>query len=490
MAGSNGGQALAASAQTRFFDRHKRAFMFAIMLLVDAVALLLAAWLSVLIRSLFSPELTDPALYYALFPYLLVFLLANFFTRLYPGNGITPDEELRGSTYAISAVMILLAIFLFLTQRGLEFSRFVFLLFWLLAVIFVPLLRLLAKYFGHRLGWWGEPIAILGFGEKGRTAYHFFKRNSLFGLNPLLIVHSSGNELREESDVRGVATLDEDMLAANPELVRRLGIRMAVIVPDEVSANLNSLLLDEQPFGLKRLVLISPFTWLGGPVVTAHHLDGLLGLEVEANLLKPLQRAIKRCMDLALGVIGFICSLPLFAVIALLIKLDSPGPVLYRHERVGKGGKPIRIWKFRTMVQGADALLAELVAQNADLRAEWEANHKLKQDPRVTRIGRWLRRTSLDELPQVINILKGEMSLIGPRPIVREEVKFYQEGFALYQKVRPGLSGLWQVSGRSDTSYAYRVSLDEYYIRHWTIWLDIFILLKTLWVVASRTGGY
>jgi len=129
MAGSNGGQGLAVSAQTRFFDRHKRTFMFATMLLIDAVALLLAAWLSVLIRSLFSPELTDPALYYALFPYLLVFLLANFFTRLYPGNGITPDEELRGSTYAISAFMILLAIFLFLTQRGLEFSRFVFLLF-------------------------------------------------------------------------------------------------------------------------------------------------------------------------------------------------------------------------------------------------------------------------------------------------------------------------------------------------------------------------
>ena len=150
----------------------------------------------------------------------------------------------------------------------------------------------------------------------------------------------------------------------------------------------------------------------------------------------------------------------------------------------------MRIWKFRTMVCGADELLEDLVARDASLRMEWEANHKLKQDPRVTRIGRWLRRSSVDELPQIINILKGEMSFVGPRPIVQDEVKFYQGGLELYKKVRPGLSGLWQVSGRSDTSYAYRVSLDEYYIRHWTIWLDISILLKTLWVVARRTGGY
>jgi len=140
------------SAQTRFVNHHKRAIMSVYMLLVDAISLLLAAWLAVLMRSLFSPRLSDPAQYYALIPYLLIFLLANFFARLYPGNGISPDEALRTTTTAISVVMILLSVFLFLTQRGLQFSRFVFLAFWFLAVILVPLLRALAKYLGQRIG--------------------------------------------------------------------------------------------------------------------------------------------------------------------------------------------------------------------------------------------------------------------------------------------------------------------------------------------------
>lgn len=480
----------AVSAQTRFVNRHKRAIMSAYMLLVDAVSLQLAAWLAVLIRSLFSPRLTDPAQYYALIPYLLLFLFANLLARLYPGNGISPDEELRTTTSSTSAVMFLLVVFLFLTQRGLQFSRFVFLSFWLLALILVPLLRALAKQVGHRIGLWGEPIAIIGFGEKGSQIYRYLRDNHLFGLSPLLIVNGCEANVNSPPADAGISLIGADLFAASRDLMRSLGIRMAILVPDETSATLNSLLVDEQSFGLKRLLLISKLNWLGGPAVTAHNLDGLLGLEVESNLLKPLQRGIKRVIDLVLGVIGFVLALPLFAVIALLIKLDSPGPVLYRHARIGRSGKPMRIWKFRTMVRDAEKLLDNLVSRDPDLRAEWEANHKLKQDPRVTRVGRILRRSSVDELPQILNILKGEMSFVGPRPIVQDEVKYYQGGFELYKKVRPGLSGLWQVSGRSDTSYAYRVSLDEYYIRHWTIWLDLYIMLKTAWVVISRTSAY
>ncbi len=493
---SSGGEHLTAegvwavSAQTRIVNRHKRVIMSAYMLLVDAVSLLLAAWLAVLIRSLFSPRLTDPSQYYALIPYLLIFLLANLLARLYPGNGISPDEELRATTYAISGVMILLAVFLFLTQRGLQFSRFVFLTFWLLGVMLVPLLRALAKKLGHHIGLWGEPIAIIGFGEKGSKTYHYLRDNHLFGLSPLLVVNGPEAGSLQVPGEEGISVIDADLFAGSRELLRALGIRMAILVPDETTDDLNTLLVDEQSFGLKRLLLISKLNWLGGPAVTAHNVDGLLGLEVESNLLKPLQRGVKRAIDLILGVFGFVLALPLFAVIALLIKLDSPGPVLYRHERIGRGGKAMRIWKFRTMVRDAEALLDDLVSRDADLRAEWESNHKLKQDPRVTRIGRFLRRSSVDELPQIINILKGEMSFVGPRPIVRDEVKFYAGGFELYKKVRPGLSGLWQVSGRSDTSYAYRVSLDEYYIRHWTIWLDLYILIKTAWVVISSSSAY
>jgi len=156
---------------------------------------------------------------------------------------------------------------------------------------------------------------------------------------------------------------------------------------------------------------------------------------------------------------------------------------------VGKGGKAIWIWKFRTMVANADEILENYLNTKPELRAEWEAAHKLKNDPRITRIGRLLRKTSLDEFPQFFNVLKGEMSVIGPRPIVQDEIKFYKDGYKLYTQVLPGVSGLWQVSGRSDTSYENRVALDEYYIRHWSIWMDIYILVRTVWVVLKRSGA-
>jgi lipopolysaccharide/colanic/teichoic acid biosynthesis glycosyltransferase len=142
------------------------------------------------------------------------------------------------------------------------------------------------------------------------------------------------------------------------------------------------------------------------------------------------------------------------------------------------------------MVQDADRVLQEYLEKNPALREEWESSYKLKNDPRITRVGKFLRKTSLDELPQLINVIKGEMSLVGPRPIVDDEVKFYGKSFRLYTQVLPGMTGLWQISGRSDTSYDYRVSLDEYYIRHWSIWMDFYILVRTVWVVLKHSGAY
>jgi lipopolysaccharide/colanic/teichoic acid biosynthesis glycosyltransferase len=148
------------------------------------------------------------------------------------------------------------------------------------------------------------------------------------------------------------------------------------------------------------------------------------------------------------------------------------------------------VWKFRTMVMNADTILADCLQHDEKLQAEWTATHKLKDDPRVTRVGRFLRKTSLDELPQLLNVVHNEMSLVGPRPIVDDEIQHYATSYRMYTQVRPGLTGLWQVSGRSDTSYAYRVSLDEYYVRHWSIWMDLYILARTLWVVAKGSGAY
>ena len=183
--------------------------------------------------------------------------------------------------------------------------------------------------------------------------------------------------------------------------------------------------------------------------------------------------------------------LPIIAIIAVLIKKESPGPVFFSHTRIGKHGKPIPTFKFRSMYVDAQERLEKLLETDPDIRKEWEKNFKLKDDPRVTKIGSFLRKTSLDELPQIFNVLKGEMNFVGPRPVIQQEIdQYYKEDAVYYFMVKPGITGLWQVSGRSDTDYDFRVATDKWYVSNWSLWLDIVILFKTVKVVLKREGAY
>jgi len=213
-------------------------------------------------------------------------------------------------------------------------------------------------------------------------------------------------------------------------------------------------------------------------------------LAAATGLLLPDPQRLKRVFDILFTVCLALAAMPLGILIALAIMLDSRGGVFFAHSRVGKGGKTFRLWKFRSMIAGSDEILARYLERNPSLVHEWELTHKLKDDPRVTRVGRLLRKTSLDELPQIWNVLRGDMSMVGPRPIVSEESAKYGPAFALSTQVRRGLTGLWQVSGRNDINYKRRVALDCQYIRNWSLWLDTKILLKTGPVVLGRRGAY
>ena len=212
-------------------------------------------------------------------------------------------------------------------------------------------------------------------------------------------------------------------------------------------------------------------------------------LRVEEVRTTRLQRFVKRSMDLAISGTVLFFGLPVWLLIGLAVKLGSSGDVFYGHDRL-HGNESFSAWKFRTMVENADQVLKEYLDNDPELRAEWEEDRKLKEDPRVTRIGSVLRKLSLDEVPQLWNVLKGEMSLIGPRPIAENEADKYGKRFSLYERVKPGLTGLWQVSGRSDTTYEERVYLDSYYVRHWSVWLDMYILVRTVGTVLSGAGAY
>lgn len=208
------------------------------------------------------------------------------------------------------------------------------------------------------------------------------------------------------------------------------------------------------------------------------------------GLRDPGARLLKRILDVTLATLLLVLALPLAASIALAIVLEKRGPVFFAHTRIGKGKRRFRLWKFRTMVVDADGLLARHLEAHPDNLAEWREHHKLKDDPRVTRVGQQLRRSRLDELPQLINVLRGEMSMVGPRPIVEEEIPKYGPVFPLYVQVLPGLTGLWQVSGRAHTGYRDRTELDMKYMRERTLWMDLLVLLKTVGVVIFGRGAY
>ena len=220
-------------------------------------------------------------------------------------------------------------------------------------------------------------------------------------------------------------------------------------------------------------------------------IDGhIVMFRMRNNLKNRWNRLLKFVFDWVLTFFGTIAISPILLIIALWIYHDSPGPVIFKHRRVGRDGKEFNCYKFRSMCVDADVKLKELLEKDPAAREEWNRDFKLKNDPRITKSGHFLRRTSLDELPQIFNVLKGEMSLVGPRPIVQAEVPRYGKFIQDYYMVRPGITGMWQTSGRSDIDYPERVAMDSWYVRNWNVWFDVVLLWRTFSVVFSKKGAY
>ena len=199
---------------------------------------------------------------------------------------------------------------------------------------------------------------------------------------------------------------------------------------------------------------------------------------------------MKSVFDKTIALIVIVFFSPLFILISILIKILSPGPIIFKHKRIGMGGEKFFCYKFRTMVIGSEDILEEYLKNDTDLKKEWEENFKLKNDPRLTRLGVFLRTSSLDELPQLFNVIKGDMSLVGPRPIVQKEIEKYGNEILDYYSVLPGITGVWQVNGRSDTSYRERVIMDSWYVKNRSLILDIKLLIKTVKKVLIKEGAY
>ena len=320
----------------------------------------------------------------------------------------------------------------------------------------------------------------------GPTAFAVVKalRNEPgLGLKPIAVMGETGYA----REICGVPVFRDGNLA--PLLLFPPRPAYAVFAVQDIPRPELAPLLERHRANFSHILLIPETADIANLWVRPSRVGGMLGLELRHKMQWHEEWA-KRLVDIVLCLLGAVLALPLCLFVAALIRLDSRGPAFYRQRRIGYKGRRFTAWKFRSMVQSADAVLEDYLAGHPALRAEWEREHKLKNDPRVTRVGRFLRKTSLDELPQLWNVLMGDMSLVGPRPIVDKEVVRYGRSFDLYTSVKGGITGLWQVSGRSDTSYEERVHLDTFYIRNWSMWLDYCILFRTVAVVLFRKGAY
>ncbi|MGH7491217.1 MAG: undecaprenyl-phosphate galactose phosphotransferase WbaP [bacterium] len=432
-------------------------------------------------RPIFVPDFASLLLLFA-----GAFLTICAILELYPGTGLNPIIELRRTCIATT---LLFAIFF---AASLVYDRkhaFVSLLTtaYLLSILFVPLLRSFARSIFSRFRWWGQPVLIVGgITSKAAVCRHLVAHPRL-GLRPIEII----------DDIKSLwknGTLDASAvfgpLNGASEITHRDSVFWVIVALPEYSPTEVLHIIKTHGSKFPHVLIVPDLDGL--PTIWDHAQDwgGLPGIRIETSLLMPLPRLLKRAMDLLILIVSGIYTVPLLAIIALLIKLSSSGPIIYGQERIGLGGRRFRAWKFRTMMVDADKVLERYLAADPRLRKEWEKNYKLRNDPRVTRIGRWLRMTSLDELPQLWNVLHGEMSLVGPRPIVEAEIHRYGESFDLYTKVLPGITGLWQISGRNNLPYPERVRLDSDYVRNWSPWMDLYILARTVKVVLEGEGAY
>jgi Undecaprenyl-phosphate galactose phosphotransferase WbaP len=410
------------------------------------------------------------------------------FEGLYPGIGMGAVEHIRRVFRGITLVYLMLTAAMFVTKdQSWAESRGGFLLSWALSLVLAPSARWISgQIFGDR-AWWGVPVVILGAGETARRIIRNLTTNPVLGYRPLVCLD---DDPERHGECEGVPVSGRLREAA--AIAAEYRISYAIIAMPGMSTSKLTTHLRTWSTIFPNIVIIPDLFGIASLWIDTRDLGGVLGLEIRHNLLKPANQWIKRAVDILVATLVLICLVPLLPFVMLWIKLASRGSAFFIQEREGEGGEPIRIFKLRTMHAGAERMLERHLAENPEARAEWDQFCKLKNDPRVIPgIGAFLRKTSLDEIPQLWNVLRGEMSLVGPRPFpAYHNSRFDPEFRALRTQVRPGLTGMWQVSARSNGDLDVQESLDSYYIRNWSLWLDLHLLIRTVRVVVSGSGAY
>lgn len=431
-----------------------------IFVIIDNLMILFSISLAFLLRNTFNDALNLHTISYQ--TYLTFYPIYIIPVTLFAYEGIYTYRydfwhESRLILKAIIFSAILVFAYLAMTKLIGSYSRLVIGFTFVFMVFLIPLAKNITKKLLYRFGIWR-------------------KKAEIYGNDPFLTAEIYGNPYlgyEKPDTLQEPATVFVNSKGSNPDTLKKL-----------LSSQIKQ----------KHEVIFIPL--MDDYDLTHSHIYELsntrTNLIVYQNRLKSRYRRIfQQTYNYILAILLLPLILPIIGLFAVLIKRESEGPVFFAHNRVGQDGKVIPTYKFRSMYADAKERLEKLLKEDPEAKAEWETCFKLKNDPRVTKIGAFLRKTSLDELPQIFNVLKGEMNFVGPRPVIQEEIeRYYKEDAEYYFMVKPGITGLWQVSGRSDTDYDFRVKTDKWYVSNWSLWLDIVILIKTIKVVLKRDGAY
>lgn len=402
--------------------------------------------------------------------------------RLLPGWGLSPVETLRRQFFLTLATFASAVMVYHYGQRSGELNGTAISLALLLSFPLIPFFRMRSKRFLILRDLWGTQVAIYGAGVAGRSIVRRMQEEPGLGYNPVALFD-------DDPELQGLSF--EGLLVSGKSDSIAYKVPVGVLAMPRIKGERIAELMEGSLSNYFKVLVIPNLVhtpWLN---VVARDLSGTPGLELCNNLLNPGKRILKRSVELTFAILTLPFWGLLVGMVYLLISLEGQGDPIFKQERIGRGGRKFKTLKFRTMVPDAENVLLRHLAANPELKAEWERDCKLKHDPRVTAVGRFLRRTSLDEFPQLINVLRGEMSLIGPRPLpdyhYRMLPPFVRKS---RERVAPGMTGLWQVSGRSEAGNAGMVRWDPYYVRNWSLWLDIVIMVRTFRVVVLGSGAH
>ncbi|MDT0176050.1 undecaprenyl-phosphate galactose phosphotransferase WbaP [Enterobacter sp. BRE11] len=367
-----------------------------------------------------------------------------------------------------------------------QMSRFVWLLTWVLALVLIPVSRAVVKHLLNHYGLWKKQTIIIGSSKNAQEAWQALQSEEVMGFDVIAFYDVDGT--CPQASIAGVPVLREEAELWN---LTHSETQFIVAVEFEQS-QYRDLWLKNLARHNCRSVSVIP-TLRGVPLygtdmayIFSHE---VMILRVNNNLAKRTSRFLKRAFDIVGALSIILMLLPALLVLGFLVGRDG-GPPIYGHERVGMNGRKFKCLKFRSMVINSKEVLEEVLRTDPVARAEWDKDFKLKNDPRITKVGHFIRKTSLDELPQLWNVVRGDMSLVGPRPVIEDELCRYAGDVDYYLMAKPGMTGLWQVSGRNDVDYETRVYFDSWYVKNWSLWNDIAILFKTVGVVLKRDGAY